>query len=335
MENKNDSATNHLKTGCSQTAACATAFFLFCVSLICPYSVFAEENAYETLASQAGTSVIPVPAPPPANAYTLTGKMNTSRELKIIGMSESALAAASPEKKVEILKDLISRSNPNQQNTDTPDQDQPVLERAIVLVLASATDAASFDRVYYRLNHDSLNRAVSQSSAIQEMVNKHRATVVPGDWEGLRSYVDTVTETSHSGRNFIKFLIDGVDAIPEGTKAFKAATKSIHIEIFQLQGDNIGWGLAKLLAAQAKTGVRVRLLLDEHGSKSDSDPEVIKIIAFLRENGADVRTKKLSITRNHLDHRKVIVIDGRVGFTGGMNIGRSYQVDWHDQQTLV
>ncbi len=319
-------------------AASTAAIFIFSASVVLPCKTYAAGAAYQALSSQAKAAAVPEPGSPrpSAPAGAKANKMLFAREAAIIAMSDAQFAAATPDQKVEMLKTLISRSTPNQQNGDGgPDRDQEDLEQAILRILASAPDAASFDRVYYRLDLSKLEAAVTAQSRIKEMVERARNSVVPGDWDGLRRYVDTVTETSHSGRNLIKFLIDGREFLPEVTPALKAANSSIHIEIFHLQPDNVSRDLANILVERAKAGVAVRFLIDEHGSKVEHDPEIVKLIDLMRAGGIEVIVKEPPSIKDHLDHRKILVMDGKVGFTGGMNIGKDYQENWHDQQTLV
>ncbi len=319
-------------------AASTAAIFIFSASIILPCKTSAAGAAYQALSSQAKAAKVPEPAGPrPAEpAGAKANKMLFAREAAIIAMSDAQFAAASPDQKVDMLKTLIGRSAPNQQNGDGgPDRDQEDLEQAIIRILASAPDAASFDRVYYRLDLRKLNSAVTAQSRIKELVERARNSVVPGDWDGLRRYVDTVTETSHSGRNLVKFLIDGREFLPEVKPALKAANSSIHIEIFHLQPDNVSRDLANILVERAKAGVTVRFLIDEHGSKVEHDPEIVKLIDLMRAGGIEVIVKEPPSIKDHLDHRKILVMDGKVGFTGGMNIGKDYQENWHDQQTLI
>jgi cardiolipin synthase len=264
----------------------------------------------------------------------LADKRVNPMELPILTMKDEALAASTPDQKVEMLQTLVRNSIPSEvSNNGLGAQDYR--ERMIVHILASAGDAASFDRMFYRVGADKLYRSVKDRRPILAMAAKSRTSAVPGDWAGLPKYIETVTGADSPKRNLIKFLIDGPSVMAEGGKALREAKSSIHIEIFQLQADNIGRGLADILVEKAKAGVKVRLLLDVYGSKLDKDPELAKMIASLRAGGVWVITKPLPLLKDHLDHRKVIVIDGKVGFTGGMNVGRLYQIDWHDQQTLI
>ncbi len=315
----------------------AVLFTLF-FSIVTASGAYSQGIAYKELASGSEKVNLPVPeAPQPATPSRGVNKSFMSRDSqRIVDMSDEALAAATPDQKIQMLKTLMRDSSPNQNNHDSgPDYDQENIEKGILRVLGSAPDAAAFDYVYYRVDPDKLQYSVHWYQDIKDIVNKYRGTAVPGDWDGLDKYINTVTKAVDSGRNYIKFLIDGKELIPEAKEALEAAQKSIHIEVFQLQADNIGQGLASLLEAKVKAGVTVRLLIDEHGSQVEHDPELDKMLDSMRAGGVNIIVKKPPFLEKHLDHRKVVVIDGKVGFTGGMNIGRFYQVDWHDQQTLI
>ncbi len=304
--------------------------------LISNPGAYAQVNAYSALASGARNIEMPAPEVPPAAFASIGGEKSASREsLKIIRMSNQELTAASLDQRLQMLKTLVRDSHPNNNNSDSNDWDQKDVEEAILRVLDSAPDAAAFDYMYYRIGKNSLEYSVGWYKDIVERVKKHRQSAVPGDWEGMGKYVDTVSQSAHSGRNLIEFLIDGKDVMEEAKIALASAEKSIHIEVFQLQADRIGQGLADLLAAKVKAGVTVRLMIDEHGSKAEDDKALIKMLDGMRANGIQIIVKKPPFLKKHLDHRKVVVIDGRIGFTGGMNIGSLYQIEWHDQQTLI
>lgn len=301
-----------------------------------PGAALAQE-AYGALSGQAlslGLSpeeiAVPLPAapvvpPPPV--------VDTNSEEAITALSGAEMLAATPEQRLAMLKTLVKRSRPVL-NADGQDLAQEERESAILRLLESAPDAASFDSMYYHVRSYDLHNSVSYAKPIKRLVKKHLAGTVPGDWAGLGRYIDAVTGSRSSGLNGVDFLIDS-KVLPAAVAAIDAAERSIHIEIYQLQADEIGWGLARKLAAKAKAGVQVRLLVDFYGSGLKKNEEIQKLLAFLRENGAEALVRNSPRFTGSRDHRKVMVIDGRVGFTGGMNIGGHYQVEWHDQQTLI
>lgn len=296
------------------------------------------QDAYGALTGQALSlgfspeeTAVPLPAapavpPPPA--------VDTDSEEAITALTGVEMLAATPEQRLAMLKTLVKRSRPGLNNGDSPDRDQEEIESAILRLLESAPDAASFDALYYHVRSYSLHNSVSYAKPIKRLVKKHLAGTVPGDWAGLGRYIDAVTGSRSSGLNGVEFLIDS-KVLPVAAAAIDAAESTIHIEIYQLQADEIGWGLARKLAAKARAGVQVRLIVDYYGSGLKKNTEIQKLLAFLRENGAETRVRESARFTGSRDHRKVMVIDGSVGFTGGMNIGGHYQVDWHDQQTRL
>jgi cardiolipin synthase len=306
------------------------------LQLVLPLSlsgVSSAQNAYNALLSQAGGAVAPVPEAAPVRVEA--PRVNTGDLRAILALADAQMAAATDDQRLAMLATLIKNSHPAQNNQDTQDYQQEETEKAIMRLLGSARDDASFDRLFYNTDQSALFNSVSYSPDIKKLAARHLAATVPGDWAGLGRYVDTVDATRSSGRNIVEFMIDGVGVVAPALAAIDGAKKSIHIEVYQLQADEFGWGLANELAGKAKEGVKVRVVVDQYGSSVKKDPEVQKLLAFLNANGAEARVHESPFLSGHRDHRKVMVIDGDTGFTGGMNVGALYQRDWHDQQTLV
>jgi cardiolipin synthase len=258
-------------------------------------------------------------------------------EWAIINLNPAALTLATPAQKISMLQTLIAASGRNTGGGEAGgDPNAGGREQAVYKILDSAKDAADFDYVYYRVDPRGLGQAADQLK-IKSMVAAQRATAIPGDWEGFGRYVDTVAETKSSGKNQIQFLIDGAGAIAPITAAIESAVRSIHLEVFQFQPDAFGQAVADMLSAKSAKGVKVRLMVDQYGTKPEPETaaKVEEMFAVLRSAGVEIIIPKGSIFNGHLDHRKVLVIDGEVAFTGGMNVGKDYQENWHDQQTMV
>ena len=278
--------------------------------------------------------VATVPPRSDANIRSELDQALQGSDWQILNLSPEARALATPAEKLKMLKTMLdtqSRSGNNSGEGGDPDR-----FRRGDAMLGSAPDAAAFDWVYYRADPVAMRR-VMDAKKLRDLSSRYRAGAVPGDWAGYLRYLDTVAETSSAGRNQVEFLIDGADVIAPALAVIDDAKYTIHMEVFQLQGDEVGRAVAERLAAKAAKGVKVRLLLDEHGTAPDepSGGPVRELIALMRGSGVDVRVRTTPFAASHLDHRKVMVVDGDVGFTGGMNVGKSYQVDWHDQQTMI
>ncbi len=123
-------------------------------------------------------------------------------------------------------------------------------------------------------------------------------------------------------------LLETGDACFESIEAaIAAATHHIHLEYYLWTPDRIGARLRDLLAAKARAGVRVRLLLDAIGS----DRANRRFLRPLRDAGVQVawfnpiglRRLRLRYV-NFRTHRKIVVCDGKVGFTGGINVSDAH-----------
>lgn len=123
-----------------------------------------------------------------------------------------------------------------------------------------------------------------------------------------------------------RVLTDGEETFHAIIEALKEATHHIHLEYYIVRHDKIGQEIKDILIQKAKEGVKVRFLYDAVGSFQLSK----KYILDLRHAGVEiipfgpVRLPFLSSKVNFRNHRKIIVIDGSIGFVGGLNIGDEY-----------
>jgi cardiolipin synthase len=129
------------------------------------------------------------------------------------------------------------------------------------------------------------------------------------------------------GDDVVRLLRDGAEAYPAMLAAIAAAKREICFEMYWLGSDAVGRQFCDALAARAREGVVVRVIYDAFGS-TPADPEMFET---LRAAGADVRAYhqffglRLRTSRwIFRDHRKLVVCDGAVAFTGGLNIGRPW-----------
>lgn len=126
--------------------------------------------------------------------------------------------------------------------------------------------------------------------------------------------------------NTIDVLIDGENAFPVIIEALKNAKETIHLEYYIIRNDNIGNQIKDILIAKAQEGVKVRLIYDDFGSKAIRGAYADE----LRAAGVEVYPFRkiilvaLANRLNYRNHRKIIVVDGKIGFVGGINIGDDY-----------
>ena len=128
--------------------------------------------------------------------------------------------------------------------------------------------------------------------------------------------------------NRLELLKDGPATFEAMFAAMRAARHHIHLETFILDDDEIGRQLADILIERRQAGVEVRLVYDSVGALKTAE----EYFAGLRRHGVEVYeyhpldpTDVIRIWRlNNRHHRKITIVDGRVGFTGGLNISGVY-----------
>ena len=111
--------------------------------------------------------------------------------------------------------------------------------------------------------------------------------------------------------------------------AVAQAKETIHMEYFNFRNDSISMALFSLLAERVKAGVKVRILFDGFGNSSNNRPLHERHLRLLREEGIEIyEFDPLRFPwvdkAMHRDHRKIVVIDGCVAYTGGMNVADYY-----------
>lgn len=171
----------------------------------------------------------------------------------------------------------------------------------------------------------------SRRSIDVAMPNLARYHVVPGETldaqqNRLMRLTKKVSGTMPTIGNRIEILSDTNRTLGLIEQAIQAARESVHLEYYIWQPDKTGSRLRDLLIEKARQGVTVRFLYDKIGSMRLSKKFIqpmrdagIHVAAFLP--GASLR-ERWSI--NLRSHRKIVITDGEVGFTGGMNIGDEY-----------
>jgi cardiolipin synthase len=126
--------------------------------------------------------------------------------------------------------------------------------------------------------------------------------------------------------NSVKLLKNGERKFPEVLQAMREAKDHIHIEYYIYEDDRIGRAIGEMLIQKAKEGIDVRFIYDDFGSSSIRK----KLVPWLEANGVrafpfyKVYFILLANRINFRNHRKIIVIDGRTAFVGGINVSDRY-----------
>ncbi|WP_445682988.1 cardiolipin synthase [Solibacillus sp. FSL K6-4121] len=126
--------------------------------------------------------------------------------------------------------------------------------------------------------------------------------------------------------NDVKIFDDGSDKFEALISDINHAKNHIHIQYYIFKLDNLGQRIINALIKKAKQGVKVRVLFDEMGSRGIRKRHFKELI----EAGGEVEVFFPSILPlinprlNFRNHRKIAVIDGRIGYIGGFNVGDEY-----------
>ena len=149
-----------------------------------------------------------------------------------------------------------------------------------------------------------------------------------------------------SDNNSVALLKSGQEKFDDMFAAIRQARNSIHLEYFNFRNDSIASLLFGLLAERAANGVEVRALFDGFGNDSNNRPLKRSHLDSIRSRGIEIY--EFDPLRfpwiNHVfhrDHRKIVVIDGCIAYTGGMNVADYYitgteQVgEWRDMHCRI
>jgi len=175
-----------------------------------------------------------------------------------------------------------------------------------------------------------------------DLTNQSLLTEAPGT-AAFESLLDRMKfPPAESGK--ITWLVDGPAFFPELDRQIAAARKSIHLQVFIFDNDDIGVRYADQLKHRSAE-IQVHVLFDDLGSTlaQRSAPLTLGPLGFLPPQNMCSYLRKHSKTRARrtlnpwlvCDHTKLIVFDRKTALLGGMNIGREYYSEWHDMMVRV
>jgi cardiolipin synthase len=160
---------------------------------------------------------------------------------------------------------------------------------------------------------------------VQETLAPHFATLNPEQFR-YAGVLERLSERRFTKGNGVCLLINGEDTFAAIFAAIREAKKYILIQSFIVEDDKLGNELRGLLEQRSRAGIRIYFIYDEIGSHKIGR----RYVRSLRESGVEIHdfhstqgpSNRFQI--NFRNHRKIIVVDGRVGFVGGHNIGDEY-----------
>lgn len=172
------------------------------------------------------------------------------------------------------------------------------------------------------------NLARSQLEEFRDGTENSRAKIQNTNGYERTATLLLETDTSVlSDNNHIEVFRDGEEKFAALKETIESAKHHIHMEYFIIRDDELGHSIVSLLAKKAAQGVEVRAIFDAAGTFRIRKK---KFFGEITRAGGDIRIffpLKIPFlnTRLHFrNHRKILVVDGRVGFIGGFNIGDEY-----------
>lgn len=158
---------------------------------------------------------------------------------------------------------------------------------------------------------------VIKSSAREDLVR----------WGQLISYLEIASNNRLTTVNAFKIFTEGNVFFQSMMADLKEAKKTINMEYYIFRYDELGKQIVDILIKKVAEGVAVKVIADEAGGTSR------KMIRLMRKNGIDVEIffpshfpflKIANLRANYRDHRKLCIIDSKLGYIGGFNIGLEY-----------
>ena len=149
-----------------------------------------------------------------------------------------------------------------------------------------------------------------------------------------------------SKNNKVELLMSGKEKFARLFEDIRQAKQSVHLEYFNFRNDSIASLLFDILREKRKEGIEVRAVFDGFGNDSNNQPLKKKHLEKLHADSIEIY--EFDPIRfpwiNHIwprDHRKIVVIDGRIAYTGGMNVADYYVVgseqvgEWRDMHCRI
>lgn len=219
------------------------------------------------------------------------------------------------------------------------DRRDPVKALAWIMFITVVVGVGIVSYILFGRNHRKRkifnSKEIRDAEKIEEMCCQQLKDVANPDIkavESIESHRDMITLLLNNSKsllslnNKVKILLDGKQKFDELFEAIGNATSHIHLEYYIFMHDDIGKRLISTLEEKAREGVEVRVIYDDVGSWGLK----YRHVRHMRAAGIEVRgfmpvkfpwfTNKA----NYRNHRKIAIIDGRVGFTGGINIADRY-----------
>jgi cardiolipin synthase len=202
---------------------------------------------------------------------------------------------------------------------------------AMICVIASCRTLPDMDRAAAGPASGSLTIATSKGKLAPKQAAQlvaRRWTKATHDLKPLSLLEEQATGVPLIAGNKVTLLFDGPATMREMMAAARAATTSINLETYIFDQDEVGIQFADVLIEKQQQGVTVNVMYDSVGTLGTPQAffERMKAagIVLLAFNPVNPAARAGRWELNNRDHRKLMVVDGKIAFTGGINISKTY-----------
>ena len=163
----------------------------------------------------------------------------------------------------------------------------------------------------------------------KQLIAQHELTVPDNDNPEIQEIANLFLETDQAvltTRNQVQVFTEGQSKFEALFADLKRAKHHINVEYFTFYNDQVGRKFVSILEQKAAEGVEVRVIYDTFGSHGGKK-HLFKRLTKLGGHAYPFLSSRLALSDfqlNFRDHRKIVVIDGKVGYTGGFNVGDQY-----------
>lgn len=218
------------------------------------------------------------------------------------------------------------------------DNRQPAKTMAWIMVIWFLPVAGIVAYLFFGVN-TRRERMVSQRSMDQLTRRSVSGFIEQNDLqlpEATRPVIDLFVNQSFSlpfNNNKVEMLADGYEFFPSLLRDIASARDHIHMDVYIFEDDALGQLVSDALIDKAREGVEVRVLYDDVGCWSVKSRffERMRIEGIEVEPFMPVRYPTFARKMNYRNHRKLFIVDGRVGYIGGMNIALRYVKGRHNR----
>lgn len=153
---------------------------------------------------------------------------------------------------------------------------------------------------------------------------------------GLATAGQTLTGRPVAPGNLVELLVDGDEAYPAMLEAISRANRSVSLLSYIFDSDRAGEAFLKALVDAQRRGVQVRVLIDDVGSKYSRPNMVSRLqkVGLTAAGFLPTLIPRLPKYANLRNHRKILVVDGRIAFTGGTNIREGHWLSLNPKEPV-